>query len=144
MMYNIRNFTELRAFTAAFLLGFCSLNFRKFFKKVTKIHPQLLPYNFLFPVKATVLPNALGSTVAFPINIIIIKNKKKSFLLSRLSTQPDLLLLLRLFFFKVSYTSSSLNSASVSTFSFFILRKMNPSSLPTAFSGHIVSTTMTR
>jgi hypothetical protein len=59
----------VRAFTAASLNGSCSLKFRKNFKKVIKTISQQLPYNF-----------ALGSTIHFPFNIIIIKKHPLSLL----------------------------------------------------------------
>jgi hypothetical protein len=40
-----------KSITSSFLQGICFLNFRKNFKKVKKIIPQQLPYNYLFPMK---------------------------------------------------------------------------------------------
>jgi hypothetical protein len=60
----------IRALLAAFLHGFPSLHFRKNFKKVKKSILQQLPFPYMFPMIATVLPNALGSTVHIPINCL--------------------------------------------------------------------------
>jgi hypothetical protein len=62
-----------RALLAASLHGFPSLHFRKNFKKVKKPILQQLPFPYMFPMIATVLPNALGSTVAIPSIILFIK-----------------------------------------------------------------------
>jgi hypothetical protein len=60
----------LRALLAASLHGFSSLHFRENFKKVKKSILQQLPFPYMFPMIATVLPNALGSTVHFPFNCL--------------------------------------------------------------------------
>jgi hypothetical protein len=47
-----------------------SLHFRENFKKVKKPILQQLPFPYMFPMIATVLPNTLGSTVHIPINYL--------------------------------------------------------------------------
>jgi hypothetical protein len=64
----------VRALLATFLHGFPSLHFRENLKKIKKSTPQQLPFLFPFPGKLTVLPNALGRTVHFPLYCLIIKN----------------------------------------------------------------------
>jgi len=60
----------LRALLAASLHGFPSLHFRENFKKVKKLILQQLPFPYMFPMIATVLPNALGSTIHLPFNCL--------------------------------------------------------------------------
>jgi len=59
-----------KALLAASLHGFPSLYFRENFKKVKKSILQQLPFPYMFPMIATVLPNALRSTVHLPFNCL--------------------------------------------------------------------------